>query len=112
MGHRLGPIDPAVVDVVNLKVTPDMVEPLMKVHGVFPGYHMDKRHWVSVILDGWVDDDFILKLLKDSFDLTVNQRAAPVRTRKVIRLSDRLKRSSIRVPPTDATSRPAPCPPA
>lgn len=94
-GNRLGTMDPAVVDVVNLKVTPDMVEPLMKVRGVFPGYHMDKRHWVSVILDGWADDDFILKMLKDSFDLTASQRAAPVRTRKVIRLSDRPKLSTL-----------------
>jgi hypothetical protein len=35
-----------------VKVTPDMVEPLMKVRGVFPAYRMDKRHWVSVIQDG------------------------------------------------------------
>lgn len=58
------------------------------------------------------DDDFILKRLKDSFDLHGQPAAAPVRTRKIIRLSDRLKRSSIRVPPTVATSRRALCPPA
>lgn len=78
-----------------VKVTPDMVEPLMKVRGVFPAYHMDRRHWVSVILDGWADDEFILKLLKESFDLTVNLRATPIRTRKVIHLSDRPKLSSM-----------------
>ena len=37
---------------LNLIVMPDMVEPLMKVRGVFSAYRMDRRHGVSVIQDG------------------------------------------------------------
>ena len=56
------------IDVVNLKC-----DPIMNVTtetGVFPAYHMSKTHWISVCLDGSVDEDKIKWLLDLSFDLT------------------------------------------
>ncbi len=37
---------------------------------VLPAYHMNKQHWVSIILDGGVPDDEIRRLIGDSFQLT------------------------------------------
>lgn len=37
---------------------------------IVPGYHMNKRHWISIILDGSVDPEDIRRLIRDSFDLT------------------------------------------
>ena len=37
---------------------------------VLPGYHMNKRHWISVILDGSMIDAEILPLIEDSYALT------------------------------------------
>jgi predicted DNA-binding protein (MmcQ/YjbR family) len=37
---------------------------------VVPAYHMNKRHWVSIILDGSMTDNEILRLIQDSFCLT------------------------------------------
>ena len=56
------------IDVVNLKC-----DPLMNVTtetGIFPAYHMSKTHWISVLLDGSVDEDKIKWLLDLSFELT------------------------------------------
>ena len=56
------------IDVVNLKC-----DPLMNViteDGIFPAYHMSKTHWISVVLDGSVDEDKIKWLLNLSFELT------------------------------------------
>ena len=37
---------------------------------VVPGYHMNKQHWISIILDGSMEREDILRLIQDSFDLT------------------------------------------
>ena len=37
---------------------------------VVPGYHMNKRHWVSIILDGSMSDAEVLDLISDSYLLT------------------------------------------
>lgn len=52
MCRAIGRADQPGGGVLNLIVMPDMVEPLMKVRGVFSAYRMDRRHGVSVIQDG------------------------------------------------------------
>ena len=37
---------------------------------VVPAYHMNKRHWISVILDGSMAEEDILALISDSYALT------------------------------------------
>lgn len=41
---------------------------------VLPGYHMNKRHWVSVILNGSVPRGQLLQMIEDSFNLTAPKR--------------------------------------
>jgi predicted DNA-binding protein (MmcQ/YjbR family) len=36
-----------------------------------PGYHLNKRHWNTITLDGSVADDLVRDLLGDSYDLVV-----------------------------------------
>jgi len=35
------------------------------------GYHLNKRHWNTITLDGSVDDQMVADLLEDSYDLVV-----------------------------------------
>ncbi|MBQ7185517.1 MAG: MmcQ/YjbR family DNA-binding protein [Alphaproteobacteria bacterium] len=56
------------VDVINLKT--DNVDFLLGVRGVLPAYHMNKNHWVSVLLDGTVSAANVKKLIQMSYDLT------------------------------------------
>lgn len=56
------------IDVVNLKCDPLMS--VTKENGIFPAYHMSKTHWISVLLDGTVDEEKIKWLLNLSFELT------------------------------------------
>ena len=37
---------------------------------VVPAYHLNKRHWISIILDGSMTDEQILPLIRDSYVLT------------------------------------------
>ena len=41
---------------------------------VVPAYHMNKEHWISVILDGTMTDDEIIPLIEDSFLLTMPKK--------------------------------------
>ncbi len=55
---------------VNLKCDPDLAEALREEHGsVLPGYHMNKVHWNTVILDGSIPKDKILWMIDHSYDL-------------------------------------------
>ena len=70
---RLGCPGEDVLDVVNLKCDPLMLGSLLLEPGFFPAYHMNKRHWVSLVLDGSMTDDAILPLIWKSYDLTAKK---------------------------------------
>lgn len=56
---------------INLKTEPIRGELLrMAYAAVVPGYHMNKRHWISVILDGSMTDEDIFPLIEESHRLT------------------------------------------
>lgn len=65
------------VDVVNLKVSPEMIPSLLQERGVFPAYHMSKTHWVTVALDGaevCASDEMVAFLTEVSFTLTARKK--------------------------------------
>jgi predicted DNA-binding protein (MmcQ/YjbR family) len=45
---------------------------------VLPGYHLNKRHWNTVIIDGSLPDDAIATSIEDSYDLVVISCREPV----------------------------------
>lgn len=67
---KLGFDSTANIDIMNIKCEPEMIGSLQMTKGIFPAYHMNKGHWISVALDGSVDEDMIYHLLDMSFDLT------------------------------------------
>jgi predicted DNA-binding protein (MmcQ/YjbR family) len=59
---------------VNLKCDPEYAIELREKHpAIIPGYHMNKKHWNTVILDGSLSDSFIMKLIDDSYQLVVDK---------------------------------------
>lgn len=61
------------VDVLNVKCSPDMLNLFLPQAGFLPAYHMNKAHWLSVLLDGIVDQETVIFLLNTSFDLTATR---------------------------------------
>jgi predicted DNA-binding protein (MmcQ/YjbR family) len=55
------------IDVLNLKVKPDDIPPLIDHIHYFPAYHMNKKYWLSILLDCEADVEYIKKLLDDSY---------------------------------------------
>ena len=58
-----------VIDVVNLKLPTEMFGSFGASDGVYPAYHMNKLHWVSVLLPD-SPDDIVKFLLNVSFEAT------------------------------------------
>ena len=62
-----------VIDVVNLKLPPEMFGSFGAADGVYPAYHMNKFHWISVLLPN-ATEDVVRFLVNVSFEATKNKR--------------------------------------
>lgn len=59
---------------ISLKCEPALAEQLREAHAaVIPGYHLNKRHWNTVILDGSLAPRTIGDMIEDSYDLIVSR---------------------------------------
>jgi hypothetical protein len=66
---KLGLEEEGIVDIINVKCESDMAGLLTQTHGFFPGYHMNKKYWITMLLDGTVSEAKILDFLDMSYDL-------------------------------------------
>jgi predicted DNA-binding protein (MmcQ/YjbR family) len=58
---------------VSLKCEPALAEQLRKSYpAIVPGYHLNKRHWNTVTLDGSIPAKMLHEMLEDSYDLIVS----------------------------------------
>lgn len=65
-----GETAPVKIDVMNLKAEPSVIPELSKTDGVYPAYHMNRKYWISVALDGRLTDEGAMELIDESFRLT------------------------------------------
>jgi predicted DNA-binding protein (MmcQ/YjbR family) len=62
---------------ISLKCEPLLAEQLRDAHrAVQPGYHLNKRHWNTVIIDGSLPEQMIKDMIEDSYDLVVSRLPA------------------------------------
>lgn len=57
------------VEVIDLHAPKEEVPKLIKEPNIYPGYHMNKKHWITVILDGSLDCEVIFTLIDKSYEL-------------------------------------------
>ena len=63
---------------VNIKVDPDWGEFWREVYpSVNPAYHMNKKHWNSVILDGTVPEEELCRMIASSYELCGKKQRRP-----------------------------------
>ncbi len=61
------------VSAINLKSDPDLIEDLTYAQGILPAYHMNKRHWLTILLDGSCPDAEIAQLIALSYRPTAHR---------------------------------------
>jgi predicted DNA-binding protein (MmcQ/YjbR family) len=74
---------------VNLKCDPDeAVERRAEYESVQPGYHMNKKHWLTVPLDGSVPYSVVYSWIDDSYGLVVASLPKAKRLEVVVATED------------------------
>lgn len=58
------------ISVVNVKCDSRMIGSFLQEPGIFPGWHMNKAYWLSVALDGSVQEEKLEFLVNMSYELT------------------------------------------
>ncbi|MCW8839151.1 MAG: MmcQ/YjbR family DNA-binding protein [Thiovulaceae bacterium] len=59
---------------INLKATPDDCLAYRDIYKcVKPGYHMNKKHWNTIILDGEMPQDILEDMIDESYELVVSK---------------------------------------
>jgi len=64
---KLGLPEGAEIEILDLRVRPEEMAELVDGTHYFPGYHMNKKHWITVCLDGRLPTEEILRRLDESY---------------------------------------------
>jgi predicted DNA-binding protein (MmcQ/YjbR family) len=65
---------------ISLKCEPEFAAQLRRDHAaITPGYHLNKQHWNTVVVDGSVPEQLVRDMVEDSYDLVVSAMPAKVR---------------------------------
>ena len=67
--RSLGLLDDGTSDVLNLKFDPIMTFSLIDQKRIFRAYHMNKEHWISILLDSAIDQNALSFLIDQSYRL-------------------------------------------
>lgn len=74
LGRIFALTDISLFESVNLKCAPAKALQLRETYvGVTPGYHMNKKHWNTVVMDGSIPDLLIYQWIDDSYQLVVEK---------------------------------------
>lgn len=68
-------------DSVNLKCDPDRSIELREIHeDIRPGFHMNKKHWNTILLNGSLSDSLLSELVRHSYELVKNGLPLKIRS--------------------------------
>ena len=74
MGKMFALTDLESFESINLKVDPEKGVELREAHSaVQPGYHMNKKHWITVVIDGSLPDKLIQQWIDESYALVASK---------------------------------------
>ncbi|MEX0608034.1 MAG: MmcQ/YjbR family DNA-binding protein [Balneolaceae bacterium] len=72
MGKMFALTDVDEFESINLKCDPvKALELRASYEEIQPGYHMSKKHWNTITMDGFLEDELILELIRHSYNLVV-----------------------------------------
>ena len=61
------------VKIINLKHISSKISAITDNRNIFPAYHMNKNHWISVVLDNNIDTEYVKELIEISYNLVNNK---------------------------------------
>lgn len=62
------------IEILDLRYPSEAIKQIIDNVKIFPGYHMNKNNWITIKLDGTVDDSELFNLIDISFNLSINAK--------------------------------------
>ena len=72
-GARFG-LETGELEMLNVKVDEQMIPDLMTKEGFYEAYHMNKKHWITIVLDDTLEDEQVIQLLDHSYRLVARSK--------------------------------------
>lgn len=67
--EKLGLKSNDLIEIIDLKMPPEEIVKLVDNKKIFPGYHMNKKHWITICLDNTMKDEELFKYIDISYNL-------------------------------------------
>ena len=68
--NRLGAKSDNLVEIIDLRYHKNNITDILKNKGIYPGYHMNKKSWITIKLDNLLDTKEIYKLIDQSYEIS------------------------------------------
>lgn len=68
--NKLGIPSNQTIEIIDLKYDKDKIEKIIDYQNIFPGYHMNKKHWITIRLNGIVPNEVLFSLIDKSYQLS------------------------------------------
>ena len=68
--RKLGLDSDDIIEIIDIKHPIDRIDNIVDNVNIFKGYHMNKKHWITIILDNKIEDKLLFKLIDTSYILT------------------------------------------
>ena len=59
------------VDVLNVKLDKNNIIVKLSQNGFYPAYHMNKKNWISIVLDETLSDEIIMECIRESYHFSL-----------------------------------------
>ena len=71
--NKIGLAGDNIIEIVDVRMAPEDVAVRVDRQRIFPGYHMNKKHWVTLLLDGSMPEEELLALVDESYALAAKK---------------------------------------
>ena len=58
-----------IIEIINVKLDNKTIEKLIKEKGFYNAYHMNKKSWITIVLDDTLKDEEIIKYIDESYNI-------------------------------------------
>ena len=62
------------VEIIDVKLTPEKIQTLLPKKGFYEAYHMNKKTWMTILLDDTISDEEIMSYVQESYELTKKKK--------------------------------------
>ncbi|MBQ8558940.1 MAG: MmcQ/YjbR family DNA-binding protein [Tyzzerella sp.] len=69
--NKLGIDSSEIAEIIDLRIKPEKIEELLSNENYYPGWHMNKKNWYTIILDNSVNTEEIYKRIDESYRLAL-----------------------------------------